>query len=40
VTIDVKNNKLEIHNNLAEGWKITLIENGPETLTGIGVNLN
>ena len=34
VTIDVKNNKLEVHNNFAEDWKITLVETGPETLTG------
>jgi glucose-1-phosphate cytidylyltransferase len=34
VTIDVKNNKLEVHNNLAEDWKITLVETGAETLTG------
>jgi glucose-1-phosphate cytidylyltransferase len=34
VTIDVKNNKLEVHNNFAEDWKITLVETGPETMTG------
>ena len=34
VTIDVSNNKLEIHNNFAENWKITLVETGAETLTG------
>ncbi len=34
VTIDVKNNKLHIHNNLAEDWKITLVETGADTLTG------
>jgi glucose-1-phosphate cytidylyltransferase len=34
VTIDVKNNKLEVHNNLAEDWKITLVETGSDTLTG------
>ena len=26
VTIDVKNNKLEVHNNFAEDWKITLAD--------------
>lgn len=34
VTIDIKNNKLEVHNNLAEDWKITLVETGQNTLTG------
>jgi glucose-1-phosphate cytidylyltransferase len=34
VTIDVKNNKLLVHNNLAEDWKITMVETGPETMTG------
>jgi glucose-1-phosphate cytidylyltransferase len=34
VTIDVKNNKLEIHNNSSESWKITLVDTGLETMTG------
>jgi glucose-1-phosphate cytidylyltransferase len=34
VTIDVKNNKLEIHNNTSEDWKITLVETGLDTMTG------
>lgn len=34
VTIDIKNNNIEVHNNNAEPWKITLIETGYETMTG------
>ena len=34
VTIDVANNKIEIHKNTAEPWKITLVETGLETMTG------
>jgi glucose-1-phosphate cytidylyltransferase len=34
VTFDVRNNSVEFHNNLAEPWRITLVETGPETMTG------
>lgn len=34
VTIDIKNNKMEIHDVHAEPWKITLIDTGKETNTG------
>jgi glucose-1-phosphate cytidylyltransferase len=34
VTIDTANNKLEIHNNNSENWKITLVDTGLETMTG------
>lgn len=34
VTVDVANNSIEVHNNFAENWKITLVETGPNTLTG------
>ena len=34
VTIDVKKNKIKIHKNNNEDWKITLIDTGEETLTG------
>lgn len=34
VTIDLKNNKLEIHNTATENWKITLVDTGTDTLTG------
>jgi glucose-1-phosphate cytidylyltransferase len=34
VTIDLKNNKMEIHNNNSEPWKITLLETGLNTMTG------
>jgi glucose-1-phosphate cytidylyltransferase len=34
VTIELKNNKLEIHQSNAEDWKITLIDTGKDTMTG------
>lgn len=34
VTIDIRNNKMEVHNNSSEPWKITLIDTGADTLTG------
>lgn len=34
VTIDLKNNKMEIHNNSSEPWKVTLLDTGLETMTG------
>ena len=34
VTIDVKNNHVEIHDRKTEPWKITLVDTGEETLTG------
>jgi len=34
VTIDIKNNKTEIHQINAEPWKITLIDTGEKTMTG------
>lgn len=34
VTIDLSNNKMEIHNNAAEPWKVTLLDTGNETMTG------
>lgn len=34
VTIDTANQKLEIHNNYSENWKITLIDTGLDTMTG------
>jgi len=34
VTIDIKNNKLEIHRISSEPWKITLIDTGEDTMTG------
>ena len=34
VTIDLSSNKLEIHNNSSEPWKVTLIDTGDATLTG------
>ncbi|MBC7428732.1 MAG: glucose-1-phosphate cytidylyltransferase [Bacteriovorax sp.] len=34
VTIDTAKQKLEIHNNYSENWKITLIDTGIETMTG------
>jgi glucose-1-phosphate cytidylyltransferase len=34
VTIDIKNNKTEIHQNFSEPWKISLIDTGEDTMTG------
>ncbi len=34
VTFDVKNNKMEIHQNNIEPWKVTLIDTGENTMTG------
>lgn len=35
VTFDFKdNNKMIIHNNIAEPWKVTLVDTGLETMTG------
>lgn len=34
VTIDLKKNKLEVHDSKAESWKITLIDTGLDTMTG------
>ncbi|MBP9682020.1 MAG: glucose-1-phosphate cytidylyltransferase [Bacteriovorax sp.] len=34
VTIDTLNQKMEIHNNYSENWKITLLDTGLETMTG------
>ena len=33
LTIDIKNNKIEIHDNYSENWKITLVDTNAETLT-------
>ena len=34
VTIDIKNNKMEVHNTSSEPWKVTLVDTGSETMTG------
>jgi glucose-1-phosphate cytidylyltransferase len=34
VTIDIKNNKIEIHQSFSEPWKISLIDTGENTMTG------
>ena len=34
VTIDIKNNNMEILNNSSEPWKITLLDTGLKTMTG------
>src|SRR5580698_4973881 len=34
ITIDLSNNKMQIHNSASENWKITLIDTGKDTLTG------
>jgi glucose-1-phosphate cytidylyltransferase len=34
VTIDMKTNKMEIHHQKAEPWKVTLVDTGLSTMTG------
>ena len=34
VTIDIKNNKMDVHNTNSEPWKITLVDTGEKTMTG------
>jgi glucose-1-phosphate cytidylyltransferase len=34
VTIDMSTNKMEVHNNSSEPWKITLLDTGINTMTG------
>src|SRR3954463_555860 len=34
VTLDIAKNKMEVHQNSSEPWKITLIETGEATMTG------
>lgn len=34
VTFDLKNNQMQIHNNFAEDWKVTLVDTGDESMTG------
>jgi glucose-1-phosphate cytidylyltransferase len=34
VTIDLANNDIEVHRKWNEGWRITLVETGAETMTG------
>lgn len=34
VTINLKNNQIEIHNSTSEDWTVTLVDTGPETQTG------
>lgn len=34
ITVDIKQNQLTIHDSYAESWKITLVDTGPNTMTG------
>jgi glucose-1-phosphate cytidylyltransferase len=34
VTFDMENNRMEVHERNAEPWRVTLIDTGPDTLTG------
>lgn len=34
VTFDLRNNKLEVHSNEAESWRVTLVDTGLNTMTG------
>ena len=34
VTIDMKNNKMDVHHGKAEPWKVTMVDTGLTTMTG------
>ncbi len=34
VTFDMKHNKMEVHNNYSEPWRVTLVDTGEDTMTG------
>lgn len=34
VTFDLKNNRMEVHQNSAEAWRVTVVDTGDNTLTG------
>lgn len=34
VTIDIKDNKMEVHRKFADPWKVTLVDTGLDTMTG------
>lgn len=34
VTLDIANNKMQVHSNSAEPWKVTLVETGEDTMIG------
>jgi glucose-1-phosphate cytidylyltransferase len=34
VTFDMKQNKMTVHNNSSEPWRVTLVDTGDETMTG------
>jgi len=34
ITIDMQTNKMEVHNNTSEPWKVTLVDTGIDTMTG------
>lgn len=34
VTINLESNKMEVHNNSSEPWKVTLVDTGAKTMTG------
>ena len=34
ITIDIKDNKIEVHNNHTEPWQVTLIDTGEDIMTG------
>jgi len=34
ITIDMRTNKMEVHNNTSEPWKVTLVDTGLDTMTG------
>ena len=36
VTLDLANNKMEVHRGRSEPWRVTLVDTGPDSQTGRG----
>ena len=34
ITVNLKNNEVEVHKSNSEDWKVTLVDTGMNTLTG------
>lgn len=34
ITFDMRHNKMEVHNNFSEPWRVTLVDTGEDTMTG------
>jgi glucose-1-phosphate cytidylyltransferase len=38
VTFDIKNNQMQVHNNYADPWRVTLVDTGDNVMTGGRLN--